>query len=103
LPLSAAAAGGALSIAYDGNPLDTMAKVKEQIMLSGGVMTSMAVSFTTFGDFVANTTSADGVFAAAEDLRENAQGDVLMHAVFCYGWWDNAVNEEDGYWLCKNR
>jgi hypothetical protein len=97
------AAGGALAIAYNGNPLDTMAKVKEQMMLYGGVITSMAMSFRTFGDFVANTTAADGVFAASEDLRENSQGDVLMHAVFCYGWWDNVANTEGGYWLCKNR
>jgi hypothetical protein len=26
-----------------------------------------------------------------------------MHAVFCYGWWDNPANLDDGYWLCKNR
>jgi hypothetical protein len=97
------AAGGALAIAYNGNPLDTMAKVKEQMMLYGGVITSMAMSFRTFGDFVANTTAADGVFAASEDLRENSQGDVLMHAVFCYGWLDNVADTEDGYWLCKNR
>jgi hypothetical protein len=100
---AAAAAGGALSIAYNGNPLNTMAKVKEQIMLYGGVITSMAMSFRTFSDFVANTTSADGVFAASEDLTRTFQGDVLMHAVFCYGWWDNVANAEDGYWLCKNR
>jgi hypothetical protein len=50
-------AGGALSIAYDGNALNTIAKVKEQIMLNGGLMTSMAMSSRAFDSFVKNVTT----------------------------------------------
>ncbi|WIA24084.1 hypothetical protein OEZ85_013692 [Tetradesmus obliquus] len=98
-------AGGALSIANDGNALDTMAKVKEQIMLHGGVMTSLAMTDGqngAFAAFVANKTAANGAFSVAEDLRFSAPGGVAMHAVFCYGWWDNPIKSDDGYWICKN-
>ncbi|WIA44571.1 hypothetical protein OEZ86_007296 [Tetradesmus obliquus] len=98
-------AGGALSIANDGNALDTMAKVKEQIMLHGGVMTSLAMTDGpngAFAAFVANKTAANGAFSVAEDLRFSAPGGVAMHAVFCYGWWDNPTKSDDGYWICKN-
>jgi hypothetical protein len=78
-------AGGVLSVVYDGNALDTMAKVKEQIMLNGGVMTSMAMSNRAFDDFVKNVTSANGPFGAAEDLTLAAPEGVSMHAAFCYG------------------
>jgi hypothetical protein len=97
------AAGGGLKIAYDGNALRTMATVKEQIMLSGGVITSMALSIDAFGAFVQNKTTANGVFGFTEDLQATVQGGVAMHAVFCYGWWDNTTDTNDGYWLCKNR
>lgn len=96
-------AGGALSMAYSGNPLATMAQVKEQIMLNGGVITSLALSNNAFSAFVENKTSSNGVFGVAEDLRDTARGDLSMHAVFCYGWWDNMSDANDGYWLCKNR
>ncbi|WIA24077.1 hypothetical protein OEZ85_013685 [Tetradesmus obliquus] len=98
-------AGGALSIANDGNALDTMAKVKEQIMLHGGVMTSLAMTDGqngAFAAFVANKTATNGAFSVAEDLRFSAPGGVVMHAVFCYGWWDNPTKSDDGYWICKN-
>ncbi|WIA14400.1 hypothetical protein OEZ85_002927 [Tetradesmus obliquus] len=95
-------AGGALSMAYSGNPLATMAQVKEQIMLNGGVITSLALSNNAFSAFVENKTSSNGVFGVAEDLRDTARGDLSMHAVFCYGWWDNMSDANDGYWLCKN-
>jgi hypothetical protein len=98
-----ACAGGALTMAYSGNPLATMAQVKEQIMLTGGVIMSMALSAGAFGAFVTNMTSQSGVFGVAEDLTEAAPGNVAMHAVFCYGWWDNAADANDGYWICKNR
>jgi hypothetical protein len=98
-----AVAGGKLSVAYNGNPLDTMAKAKEQIMLNGGVMTSMAMSYNAFDKFAKNVTTPTGVFNIAEDLRSTPQSDVVMHGVFCYGWWDNPRRFEDGYWICKNR
>lgn len=95
-----------LSVAYEGNALDTMAKVKEQIMLNGGVLASLALSNGVngaFQKFVANKISANGAFSVAEDLRLAVPGDVAMHAVFCYGWWDHPARAEDGYWICKNR
>jgi hypothetical protein len=95
--------GGVLSVAYDGNALDTMAKVKEQIMLNGGVITSMAMSQRAFDSFSSNATKAYGAFTTAEDLRRSAPDAVVMHAVFCYGWWDNPTKADDGYWICKNR
>jgi hypothetical protein len=80
-----------------------MAKIKEQIMLNGGFITSMAMSAGAFTNFVANKTAANAVFAVAEDLRSTAVAVVAMHAVFCDGWWDNPRNVNDGYWICKNR
>jgi hypothetical protein len=97
------AAGGRLSMAYEGNALDTMAKVKEQIMLNGGVITSMAMGPQAFQDFINNRTGVNAAFSVAEALRTTAPGNVEMHAVFCYGWWDHPRNIEEGYWLCKNR
>jgi hypothetical protein len=47
-----------------------MAKIKEQIMLNGGVITSMAMSAGTFANFAANKTAANAMFAVAEDLRQ---------------------------------
>lgn len=93
-------------MAYDGNALDKMAKVKEQIMLNGGVLTSLAMSDGVngaFKNFKANKTAANGAFSVAEDLRMVVPSSVVMHAVFCYGWWDNPVRADDGYWICKNR
>jgi hypothetical protein len=80
-----------------------MAKVKEQIMLNGGVITSMAMSNKAFDNFVKNVTSANAAFNTAEDLRLTAPESVSMHAAFCYGWWDNPSKADDGYWVCKNR
>jgi hypothetical protein len=96
-------AGGALSLAYDGNAVDTNAKVKEQIMLTGGVITSMAISLVAFDDLINNRTGANAAFARMEDLKKAAPANVWLHAVFCYSWWDNPRNTSDGYWLCKNR
>lgn len=80
-----------------------MAKVKEQIMLTGGVLTSMAMSSTVFTSFVANKTSAGGTFTALEDASRLDPATITMHAVFCYGWWDSPSTFNDGYWICKNR
>jgi hypothetical protein len=96
-------AGGAFTVAYAGSALTTIARAKEQIMLTGGVMTSIAMSSSRFMDFVANRTAANGVFSANENVRVAAQQDVVMHAVFCCGWWDNPQNPGDGYWICNNR
>jgi hypothetical protein len=96
-------AGGVLTLAYSGSALSTMARAKEQIMLTGGVMTSMAMSQTTFKSFVENRTGTNGIFAANEDVRVIASAPSFMHAVFCYGWRDNPRVAGDGYWICKNR
>lgn len=89
--------GGKLSAAYNGNALKTMAKVKEQIMLTGGVITSMALPWADFERF---TAYKQGVFLAMNELQPGTEG--VMHAVFCYGWWDDPRSSSDGYWLCKN-
>jgi hypothetical protein len=88
-----------LSWANDANALDSMAKLKERIMLSGGVIASMAMSDIEFQRFLAYG-AAGGVYSPTEDLSGE---DPVMHAVFCYGWWDNPQNVTDGWWLCKNR
>jgi hypothetical protein len=90
-------------MAYAGSALTSMAKIKEQIMLTGGVFTSLAMSLNLFGDFVANKTSTNGIFSIIEDLQSVTANSVVMHAVFCYGWWDSPNNPDDGFWLCKNR
>jgi hypothetical protein len=78
-----------------------MAKAKERIMLSGGVITSMAMSSDAFQQFQAYGAAADAVYSVVEDLA-GALPDT-MHAVFCYGWSDNPQKVDEGWWLCKNR
>jgi hypothetical protein len=97
------AAGSSLSLANDANALGSMAEVKERIMLSGGVIASMAMSSDTFQQFEAYGTKGDAVFAPNEDLAGAPLSSLTMHAVFCYGWSDNPRSVEDGWWLCKNR
>jgi hypothetical protein len=89
-------AGGALSLAYDGNALGTIARVKQQIMLHGGVLTSLA-KLQSLEDYPA--FSADQVY----DVVVKATDQPQWHAVFCYGWADAANNTWEGWWLCKNR
>lgn len=73
-------------------------------MLSGGVITSMALSYPhAFTAFVNNKTGPNSALYSSEDLRLADPLSVAMHAVFCYGWWDNPRNGNDGYWICKNR
>ncbi|WIA18237.1 hypothetical protein OEZ85_009706 [Tetradesmus obliquus] len=92
--------GASLAWAYDANALDSMAKVKQRIMLSGGVIASMAMSVdNALGQFRAYGAAGDAVFAPNEDL---ASAEWTMHAIFCYGWRDNTSNAGDGWWLCKN-
>jgi hypothetical protein len=100
---AAVPAGGAFSVADAGSALTTMAKVKEQIMLTGGVMTSMAMSPTVFDRFVKYKTGANAAFTTSEDATKLGPSSSIMHAVFCYGWWDSPSSLGDGYWLCKNR
>jgi hypothetical protein len=85
-------AGAGFSIAYDGSALDTVAKVKQAVMLSGGVLTALASS-PTFQNL--NCTTYD--VEASDGVEQD------WHAVFCYGWADAANNTGEGWWLCKNR
>jgi hypothetical protein len=96
LGCAAAAAGGKLSMAYDGSALNTMAQVKQQIMLNGGVLTAMA---TTSAFYNYNGLQPGEVFDG--EIPEGAQPD--WHAVFCFGWSDAADKPGEGYWMCKNR
>lgn len=94
-------AGATLSWAYDSNALNTMAMVKHRIMLSGGVIASMAMSDDAFERFKTYGTQRDDVYSPFEDLARAVSA--IMHAIFCYGWWDNPQDSADGWWLCKNR
>lgn len=72
-------------MAYAGSSLDTIGKVKSQIMLNGGVITSIAMSPAVFKRFSAYNTAA--VFDTTEDLSpsRNAGGpevDPYTHALF---------------------
>jgi hypothetical protein len=97
-------AGGTFSMAYDANSLTSMAMVKERIMLSGGVLTPLAMSASDFKQFEEYSASSSSTFTTSEALSADRASDVTMwHAVFCYGWWDNPRKTNDGYWLCKNR
>ncbi|WIA14333.1 hypothetical protein OEZ85_002863 [Tetradesmus obliquus] len=94
--------GAVFSVAGAGSALTTMARVKEQIMLTGGVFTSTAMSPTAFSSFLANKTAASGIFTTSEDASRLDPATITMHAVFCYGWWDSPSTLGDGYWICKN-
>ncbi|WIA33406.1 hypothetical protein OEZ86_006540 [Tetradesmus obliquus] len=95
--------GGAFSMAYGGSALNSIGKVKSQIMLNGGVLTSIAMSQAVFKRFEVYNTNA--VFDSTDDLSQEGstggpEAAAYMHALFCYGWQDTANG--DGYWLCKN-
>jgi hypothetical protein len=70
-------------------------------MLAGGVLTSITMSQAVFDSFQAYNSS--GVVFDMDETLDDARGELYRHAVFCYGWWDNPKDQEDGYWLCKNR
>jgi hypothetical protein len=73
-----------------------------QIMLAGGVLTSLTMSESAFKLFD-KYNSSGVVFDTDETLEQAADLPIYRHAVFCYGWWDNPKDAGDGYWLCKNR
>lgn len=87
-------------MAYGGNALNSLGMVKGQIMLNGGVITSIAMSQAVFELFIVYNKTA--VFDITEDLSPSGSaGAPYMHALFCYGWRDTPNG--DGHWLCKNR
>lgn len=69
------------SMAYDGNSLDTMAKVKQQIMLNGGVLTSKA--FGPTDSFKRYDGKAAGAVYDPSDITDGTEPE--LHALFCYG------------------
>ncbi|WIA36096.1 hypothetical protein OEZ86_007447 [Tetradesmus obliquus] len=86
------------SMAYDGNSLDTMAKVKQQIMLNGGVLTSKA--FGPTDSFKRYDGKAAGAVYDPSDITDGTEPE--LHALFCYGWSDSVGQLGEGSWLCKN-
>jgi hypothetical protein len=77
-----AAAGGVFSMAYDGSALSSLAKIKEQIMLNGGVLTSMIIGPTaTFRLYDGRANG--GVFDDTTVLSDARAAE--PHALFCYG------------------
>ncbi|WIA16006.1 hypothetical protein OEZ85_012739 [Tetradesmus obliquus] len=101
-PASQLPPGGILSVSYNAAPLTTMAMVKERIMLSGGVMTSMAMTNDTYRQFEEYNSKLKKDIITAPQQGADEDSIAARHAVFCYGWEDNPQNNEDGYWRCKN-
>jgi hypothetical protein len=77
-----APAGNVFSMAYDGNALSSMAKIKEHIMLNGGVLTSIVISPTaTFRGYDGRANG--GLYDDTTDLTDARVAE--LHALFCYG------------------
>lgn len=89
---AAVLAGGSLRAIDGGNALESMGRIKQQMLLHGGVLTSMVVlrDFETY-------PSAGGGDVYSSSARVGASAGVNLHAVFCYGW-----NDTGAFWLCKN-
>jgi hypothetical protein len=81
-------------MANDGSALGSLARIKQQIILDGGVLTSLGIS-PAFESYTATSRVIDG------DIPENEVPN--WHAVFCYGYTDNPRGIGEGHWLCKNR
>jgi hypothetical protein len=77
-----------------GGPADCNARMKQAIMLYGGVVTALA-NVPPF-EVLNYTRFMYDVQPRAEDLP-------VLHAVFCYGWADDGNSTAKGWWLCKNR
>lgn len=78
-------ADATMSMAADGNPLETEAQVKRQIMLNGGVMASVDIP-DEFANYPSNSPSggAQGtVYTDPPTLQQGQPG--KGHALFCYG------------------
>eukprot|EP00775_Hariotina_reticulata_P002179 gene2179-2496_t len=109
--------GGQLQMVDSGSALDSIARIKEAILLYGGVITSM----TMWSDFKRYPRPARGAPAGSAlalniyNRTKAPAGDGLpdLHAVFCYGWNDTSDWSSQqsafaggsglrGYLLCKN-
>lgn len=92
-----------------GNSLETVARIKEAIVLHGGVMTSMVI----WGDFRRYpTASPAGVYNTTRQPPSDPPAPAELQAVYCYGWNDTSLWDAEherfvngslqGYLLCKN-
>jgi hypothetical protein len=71
-----------------------------QIMLNGGVMTSIAMPRSIYKRLEDYTKGTFNVTDAADVPDAD---DIMMHAVFCYGWRNHPRYLDTGSWICKNR
>jgi hypothetical protein len=74
-------AGGVFSMAYEGSAQSSVAKFKEQIMLTGGILTSLVT-----GPSDAFRTYTGAVNGGVYDPRDVTDLNAAeLHALFCYG------------------
>eukprot|EP00775_Hariotina_reticulata_P007185 gene7185-7399_t len=98
-----------LQMLEGGTSLRTLARIKESIVLRGGVMTSMVI-WSDFRRYPA--ASPTGVYNTTRRPAREPKGSAELHAVFCYGWKDESASDAtsnaspsgsgSGYLLCKN-
>jgi hypothetical protein len=74
-------------MAADGNPLETQAQVKRQIMLNGGVMVSVDIP-PEFFSYPNSSRSVSGgprstIYTDPANLQQDQPG--VGHALFCFG------------------
>eukprot|EP00775_Hariotina_reticulata_P007184 gene7184-7398_t len=101
--------GGVLQMVDSGSSLETLARIKESIVLRGGVMTSMVI-WSDFRRYPA--ASPTGVYNTTRRPASDPASAVELQAVYCYGWNDTSVWDEEqerflngslqGFLLCKN-
>jgi hypothetical protein len=70
------------------------------MMLSGGVFTSTAFPDAHAWEAFIRYNATTNVYSSREPQSSDY---FMMHALFCYGWWDNPCHAKGGFWLCKNR
>eukprot|EP00775_Hariotina_reticulata_P004117 gene4117-4363_t len=95
--------GGTFRAVAGGAALGSMSQVKQAILLSGGVMTSMVA----YEDLTAvfkpslpeafSSTSNKSCYNTSSTTIDGTGMLVNLHAIFCYGW-----DDSQQYWLCKN-
>jgi hypothetical protein len=89
-------AGAVLSMANDGSALDSISKVKQAIILYGGVLTPVA-RLRSFDLLNATRYTYNAALSPNDGFD--------WHAIFCCGYVD-AIDYPDtgaGWWFCKKR
>ncbi|WIA36837.1 hypothetical protein OEZ86_008091 [Tetradesmus obliquus] len=88
-----------------GTQLDTVARVKRQIILNGGAMATVEIPTEMYT--YPNTSQVWGDIYTDPSAGQSQPGS--GHALFCYGWKDLSNSTDAalalsiiGYWLCKN-